>query len=89
MGAEAPNLLYLSVAAYTAAQARLRLYSYMDMLGDQMLYFEIGSAIYNSSEGEPDMPTGYCINELTFYDFGSYTTQFVNVEPKNYAYGIL
>jgi len=32
------------LAAYTTAQARLRLYSYIEHLGERVLYFDTGKA---------------------------------------------
>lgn len=41
------------IAAYTTAQARLKLYDYLDLLGERVLYYDTDSCIYVST-GEPD-----------------------------------
>ena len=40
------------IAAYTTAQARLKLYSYLEQLGPRALYADIDSAVYTSRPGE-------------------------------------
>lgn len=80
------------IAAYTTAQARIKLYSYLDRLHDRVLYNDTDSVIYISREGEWDPPTGEFLgdmtDELTDFGEGSYITEFVSGGPKNYAFEV-
>lgn len=80
------------IAAYTTTQARLKLYEYLDALGERVLYYDTDSVIYVSKDGQYDPPTGNCIgdmtDELNEYGLGSYISEFVSGGPKNYAYKI-
>ncbi|KAG5864856.1 hypothetical protein JTB14_001975 [Gonioctena quinquepunctata] len=64
--------VYVCIAAYTTAQARLKLYSYLDRLTNRVLYYDTGSVIYISRDGEWNVPTesdseyGGTINTHTF-----------------------
>lgn len=81
------------IAAYTTAQARLKLYEYLEGLGRRVLYCDTDSCIYvsrpdNSNDYEP--PIGQFLGDLTdeleTYGPGSYITSFVSGGPKFYAY---
>lgn len=80
------------IAAYVTTQARLKLYSYLEQLGDKVIYYDTDSVIYVSREGEYNIPTGECIGDMTdeleTYGPGSFITEFVSGGPKNYAYKI-
>ena len=81
------------IAAYTTAQARLKLYSYLEELGDRVLYYDTDSVIYISSEGSIDPPTGSFLGDMTDelegeYGIGSYITEFVSGGPKHYGYEV-
>ena len=81
------------IAAYTTAQARLKLYSYLELLGDRVLYFDTDSIIYISRDGEYDVPLGNYLGDMTDelekdYGPGSYITRFASGGPKNYAYEV-
>ena len=82
------------VAAYTTAQARLKLYSYLEPLGERALYYDTDSIIYvsntNIHEYEPSTRTllGEMTDELSCYGIGSYITSFVSGGPKFYAYKV-
>lgn len=80
------------LAAYTTAQARLKLYSYLEQLGDRVLYYDTDSVIFISRKGEPEPETGECVGELTdeleCYGPGSFITEFVCAGPKSYAYRV-
>lgn len=75
------------IAAFVTAQARLKLYSVLEPLGDRVCYFDTDSIIYkhrphqwNPSEGSS---LGEWKNELPE---NVHITQFVAGGPKNYAY---
>ncbi|KAJ8962385.1 hypothetical protein NQ318_018369 [Aromia moschata] len=80
------------IAAYVTTQARLKLYSYLERLGDRVLYYDTDSVIYVSKEGEYEPETGNFIGDLTdeleIYGKGCYITEFVPGGPKNYAYKV-
>ncbi|XP_070515350.1 uncharacterized protein [Cardiocondyla obscurior] len=80
------------IAAYTTAQARLKLYKYLELLDRRVLYYDTDSCIYLST-GAPNKyePTtgnflGDMTDELKSYGCGSYITSFVSGGPKFYAY---
>ncbi|XP_070167752.1 uncharacterized protein [Polyergus mexicanus] len=80
------------IAAYTTAQARLTLYSYLERLDRRVLYYDTDSCIYVSSgdpnEYEPRSGNflGDMTDELESYGSGSYIEAFVSGGPKFYAY---
>ena len=80
------------VAAYTTAQARLKLYSYLDFLQDRVLYYDTDSVIFIDREGDPKVKTGNFLgdmtNELDCYGEGSYIEEFCSGGSKNYAYRV-
>lgn len=80
------------VAAYVTTQARLKLYSYLEQLGDRVLYYDTDSVIYTVAEGEWDVPTGNLLGDMTneLLDYGpdSYITEFVSGGPKNYSFKV-
>lgn len=80
------------IAAYTTAQARLKLYSYLEKLNDRALYYDTDSVIFVSREGEWEPPTGEFVGDLTdeLEEFGpgAYISEFVCGGPKSYLYKI-
>ena len=88
------NSVNVVIAAYTTAQARLKLYSYLDKLDKRVLYFDTDSCIYVSGENEEYEPElgnflGQMTNELECYGEGSYIQTFVSGGPKFYALRII
>ena len=53
------------IAAYTTAQARLKLYSYLDKLGERALYADTDSVIFSLKPGEPKHSLGDYLGYLT------------------------
>ncbi|XP_018574534.1 uncharacterized protein LOC108913464 [Anoplophora glabripennis] len=75
------------IAAYVTTQARLKLYSYLEQLGDRVLYYNTDSVIYMAKDGVYGVPTGEFLGDMTDeLEHGSYITEFVSGGPKNYAY---
>lgn len=80
------------IAAYTTAQARLKLYKYMEDLGLRVLYCDTDSCIYISTDdpNESNPPLGRYLgdltNELKKYGKNSYIKKFVSGGPKVYAF---
>ena len=75
------------VAAYTTCLARLKLYESLEELGEQALYFDTDSVIFRCYPGQPDIPLGDFLGDMTDeLDDGDYITEFVSGGPKNYGY---
>lgn len=81
------------LASFTTAHARLRLYSVLDRLGENVLYFDTNSVIFKTSkDDELDfLPIGNYLGELTneIKPKDGYIVEFVSGGPKNYAYRTL
>jgi hypothetical protein len=75
------------IAAYVTAQARLKLYSYLEQLGERVLYFDTDSVIYVKGEGDCDLECGDYLGDLTD-ELGSncHIVEFVSAGPKQYGY---
>ena len=77
------------IAAFTTAQARLKLFNELDQLGDRTLYFDTDSLVYVQRDNAPDeyRPSlGDYLGELTDEVDGHNILSFVSGGPKNYAY---
>lgn len=72
---EPPQTVNVVIAAYTTAQAILKLYDFLSSLDDRVQY-------------EPPMVNflGDLTDELQCYGDGTYITEFVRGGPKSYAY---
>jgi hypothetical protein len=53
------------IAAYTTAQARLKLYSYLEQLGSRIMYADTDSVVFSSKKGEWKPPLGDYLGDLT------------------------
>ena len=80
------NRTNVFVAAFTTCWARLKLYSYLHTLGEQVLYYDTDSVIYKWSAGLPKVPTGDFLGDLKDELNGDVIVEFVSGGPKNYAY---
>nr|CAI5838221.1 unnamed protein product [Callosobruchus analis] len=82
----------VTLAAYTTAQARLRLYYFLEQLGERVLYFDTDSIVYISRPGAYDVPLGSCLRDLTDeleeYGPNSYISHFASGGPKLYGYRV-
>ena len=76
------------IAAYTTAQARLKLYSYLEQLGPRALYANTDSVVYISRPGEWKPELGDYLGDLTDEVPYNIIIEFVTGGPKNYAYKI-
>ena len=75
------------VAAFTTCWARLKLYSYLELLKQQVLYFDTDSVIYSYKPGQVDIPLGDYLGEMTNeLDDDDFITTFTSAGPKNYGY---
>ena len=72
------------IAAFTTAQARLKLYSVLERLQQRVLYVDTDSVIFTSKPGKWVPRLGDYLGELTNkLDDDDYTTTFVFGGPKN------
>lgn len=78
------------IAAYTTAQARLKLYEHLKTLQEQVIYYDTDSIIYIYKKGASSIPTGDFLgdmtDELAGYGPGSFIAEFVSGGPKTYGY---
>ncbi|XP_054287287.1 uncharacterized protein LOC129003084 [Macrosteles quadrilineatus] len=78
------------LAAFTTAQARLKLYEHLEALGGQVIYYDTDSVLYIYKQNLYRIPTGDYLGEMTDelaeYGPGSYIVEFVSGGPKTYAY---
>ena len=74
------------IAAYTTAQARLKLYSYLQHLNTRDLYADTDSIVFSVKTGEWEPPLGDFLGDLTDEVPSNSITHFVTGGPKNYAY---
>ena len=77
------------VAAFTTCHARLKLYSYLDKLQKQVLYYDTDSVVYKWAPGQQDIDTGDFLGEMTDELEGDVIQEFVSGGAKNYAYRTL
>ena len=78
------------IAAYTTAQARLKLYSYLEQLGPRALYADTDSIVFKSAPTDVYMPPlGDYLGDLTDEVPQGKITEFVTAGPKNYAYKVM
>ena len=79
------------IAAFTTCWARLKLYSYLEQLQQQVLYFDTDSVVYLWASGQPSIPLGDFLGEMTDESYhkdypGDFIEEFVSGGPKNYGY---
>ena len=74
------------IAAFTTCWARLKLYSYLQTLGEQVLYYDTDSVIYLWRPGQPKIATGDFLGEMTDELDGDVIQEFVSGGAKNYGY---
>ena len=83
----------VAVAAYVTTGARLKLYEYLEQLGESVLYCDTDSVIYIHTVGKTQKIStgdylGDLTNELEEFGVGSYIEEFVSGGPKNYAFSV-
>ena len=74
------------IAAFTTCHARLKLYSYLHRLKEQVLYYDTDSVIYAWRPGQPQIETGDFLGEMTDELDGDTIEEFVSGGAKNYGY---
>ena len=74
------------VAAFTTCHARLKLYSYLERLGEQVLYYDTDSVIYRWKPDQPRIETGDYLGDMKDEVEGDFIVEFVSGVAKNYGY---
>lgn len=83
---EASSRTNVVIAAYTTAQARLKLYSYLQPLRNRVLYCDTDSVVFTTAAGQWEPPLGDYLGDLTDESPKNSITHFVNRGRKNYAF---
>ena len=83
----------VAVAAYVTTQARLKLYDYLNKLGQSVLYCDTDSVIFFQKDNDsPKVKTGDYLGDLTDeleeYGSSSFIKEFVPGGPKNLAFSV-
>ena len=73
-------------ASFTTSLARLELYKYLELLKNQVVYFDTDSIIYLWREGLPGVETGPFLGQMKDETAGVPIHEFVTGGPKNYSY---
>ena len=74
------------IAAFTTCWARLKLYSYLERLKEQVLYYDTDSVVYRWKPGQCTIETGDFLGEMTDELDGEHIVEFVSGGAKNYGY---
>ena len=75
------------IACFTTCHTRLKLYTYLKQLDEQVLYFDTDSVIYSQVGNEPSLENGDYLGDLTDeLDPGQTIVDFTSGGPKNYGY---
>ena len=82
------NKTNIFIACFTTAWARLKLYEALDVLQEQVLYYDTDSVIYRWKPDGPELPLGQYLGQFTneLDDPSDYITEFVSGGAKNYGY---
>ena len=81
----------LLIASFTTCFGRLQLYKYLDIVKERACYHDTDSVAFISRPGQPDLPLGTHLGDLTDqvvedYGPGSFIIEFAAGGPKNYGY---
>ena len=81
------NKVNIFIASFTTCWARLKLYSYLDILGERVLYYDTDSIIHRQLLGQPIIPIGDFLGDMTNeLDGDDHIVEFVSGGAKNYGY---
>jgi hypothetical protein len=88
------KMVNIAVVAYVTTEARLKLYDYMNRLGQSVLYCDTDSVVYVQKTAKPSKIAigdylGDLTDELQEYGSGSYIDEFISGGPKNYAFSVI
>ena len=77
----------IAVACFTTASARCRLYEGLEVIQNQVLYFDTDSIVYRYKEGDKYLKNGDYLGDWTDeLDGKNMVGTFVSGGPKNYSY---
>ncbi|PFX14055.1 hypothetical protein AWC38_SpisGene21823 [Stylophora pistillata] len=75
------------IAAFTTCQARLKLYQFLEILQDRVLYYDTDSVVYKWKPGESEIALGDYLADMTNeLDEGDNNVEFISAGAKNYGY---
>ena len=74
------------IASFTTALARLKLCEELQKLGEKVHYYDTDSVIYKWREGQPYIPTGIFLGQMTDELEGDPIVEFGSTGPKTYCY---
>ena len=74
------------IPSFTTALARPKLYEELQKLEKQVLYYDTDSVIYGWREGQPYIPTGIFLGQMTDELEGDPIVEFGSTGPKTYCY---
>ena len=82
------NKTNIFIACFTTAWARLKLYEALDIMQEQVLYYDTDSVIYRCKPDGPELPLGQYLGQFTneLDDPSDYITEFISGGAKNYGY---
>ena len=80
------NKTNVFIAAFTTCWARLKLYSYLEKLEQQVLYYDTDSVIYKWRPGQPKIQTGDYLGDMKDELEGDVIVEFISGGAKNYGY---
>ncbi|XP_073240492.1 uncharacterized protein [Porites lutea] len=80
------NKTNIFIASFTTSWARLELYKYLQLLKEQVLYFDTDSIIYLWRNGLPEVETGPFLGQMKDETAGVPIQEFATGGPKNYTY---
>jgi hypothetical protein len=83
---ETSSKINVVIAAYTTAQARLKLYSYLKELGSRALYADTDSVVFCTKKRAKKLCLGDYLGDLTDEISNNSINTFVTEGPKNYGY---
>ncbi|CAH3192314.1 unnamed protein product [Porites evermanni] len=73
------------IASFTTALARLKLCEELQKLGEKVHYYDTDSVIYKWREGQPYIPTGIFLGQMTDELEGDPVVEFGSAGPKSYC----
>ena len=74
------------IAAFITCHAGLKLHETLNVLQEQVLYYDTDSVIYRWQPGLHTIPTCGYLGDMTDELDGGIITEFVSGGPKNYGY---
>ena len=83
---DSPPKMNIMLAAYTTAQARLKLYTLLEGLQERVFYFYTNSVVYVHDKIRWNPELGDYLGELKDETKGVPITHFISGGAKNYAY---